>query len=418
VNRLASSNDATRIAATDAIEALGLEAIPALREAMTGQEGIGRQRAQQLLMRIGSRRLLRPTLVTVHARDRPIADVLSELSASAGVEIDIESPDDPRWSSRRISVDLGPISLFEALDRTGNSAGFRTHLSHAWGSASKSRARVRVGPYDGGTPPTSYAGPYRIVLESLHRHRESRQATTPAESAIREEFFGVLELAGEPGLVLERNGPVRLIEALDDQGRDLTLSTAEDSPSSGYSVRLWDSTDPPTLPIRLRMNLPSIRGRSIARLRGYIPIISLTRSDEVAAWPMAEAEGKTIAMGQTTIKIVKISHQGGIDSLELMVRDVPFPDSLSFPAGPRQVTLATLTRGITLDDMVRVEDVDGISYRSQTIATSPQKPDGFANYRMNLFPARPVKGPARTRIFGVTAVATEVPFDFKDLPIP
>ncbi|MDB5351709.1 MAG: hypothetical protein JWN86_2956 [Planctomycetota bacterium] len=417
-DRLASTKPDERFAAIDALDGLGLKALPALREAVRTTTGDARRHASEQIERIGTRRLLLPTMVSIEPRETSLTQALAALRSTSGFLIDIDPAKAGAPADPRIHLDSsGPLGFFETVDRIGQIGGFRHDPSPVYRYPALKGVRVRLVPFDAPPPPTSYAGPYRLTLISLNRHREVVQTRNPADLKVREDFTAKLEIEAEPGITIERNGPVRIQEAIDERGRDLHSSSISTPPPS-FSLRQWSQEQLSVLSHSIPLSLPADRGRSIARLRGYVPITSVARIDEIFSSPVADLEGKTLSGGGVTMKVIRSGLTQPAQFLEVTIKGEPTPDALAFVAGPRQTSLATVRLNYGLDDHLRIEDADGVPFGSTSNATSPPAPDGTMTFRVNLMSSRPSGHPARLRYFGVAAVATEIPFDFKDLPIP
>ena len=412
---LASAKPLERHATIDAIEARGLAALPALRAiAATGPAEV-RSLATELIDRISTRKLLRPTLVTVAKSHRKLADAVVALADASGFAIDLENVPD---AGREILIGgAEPIGFFEALDRLNPVGHVRLDPSPSYQVPAKRGVRVRLVPGDGTTPPSSYAGPYKVAIHALERHREVAQARPPAESKVREEFSVLLDVVAEPGILIDRNGPIRLHEATDEQGRDLRPASSRDA-NINMTQRQWSQEGLGTFAYRLPLALPTDRGRAIARLRGFVPITAITRTDELFSSPMEAIAGRAISGGGVTMRVMWATTTAGGGVLDVTIQGEPIPDLQAFAAGPRQTTLATLHLGLNPDDHLRIEDANGIPFTTSTNSTGPPLHDGSMSYRVTLFPGRATGPPAKLRYFAVAGVATEVPFDFRDLTIP
>jgi hypothetical protein len=259
-----------------------------------------------------------------------------------------------------------------------------------------------------------------VTLLGLERRREVVQAREPSAAKATEQFAATLDVVAEPGILIDRNGPVRLQEVVDDRGRDLRpdAGTPSGPVANPFSFRSWSQEQIGVLAHKLPLKLPEDRGRRIARLRGYVPITAVARTDEIFSAPLAGIQGKALGGGGVTLTVTHAGLASPTMFLEVTVRGEPVPDPNAFAAGPRQTTQATIRLGYHLDDHLRIEDADGQPYGTSASGTSPPGPDGTMHFRVNIFPGRPLKPPVRLRYFGVAAVAAEVPFDFKDLPIP
>ena len=415
---LASDDPARRFAAIDAIDARGLDALPTLRRIAEGGDAAAKGRAAALIERAGTRRLLRPTLVALDREAKDFAGAVASLSEQSGFGIELPNGREKQFQGPVPAArNEGPMGFFAAIDGLGAAGGFRLAPGSPYASAPRPGLRATLLPSDGPAAPTSYAGPYRVALARLQRSRRVEQVNPPAEAVVREEFGAGLELVAEPGILIQPNGPPRVVEAIDDRGRDLrapSLSTASPSPER----RDWASEILSSLDYGLPMHLPEDRGARVARLRGFLPILAVTRTDELFSSPIDGLQGRTLIGGGVTMKVNRVDLGVGTGFLEVVIQGEPPPMQVGFAAGPRQATMAALHLAFNPDDHLRIEDADGVAYHVASQGTSPMRADGSAAYRVNLFPTRPAKPPARLRYFGVTGVATEVPFEFVDLPIP
>ena len=414
---LASTKSDERHATIDAIEARGLAALPLLRViAATGPDEV-RTLANELIERISTRRLLRPTLVVLKRKDRKLTDAVAALADASGFAIDLENVQAQDAGRKVVIGGTEPIGFFEALDRLAVAGHVRHDPSASYQVPLKLGVRVRLVPGDGTTAPSSYAGPYKVAINALERHREVAQARPPAESTVREDFSVLLDVVAEPGIRIDRNGPIRLSEATDERGRDLRPASSQDlNTNTTYRQGSQDALG--TFAYRLPLALPAERGRTIANLRGFVPITAIARTDELFSSPMEGIEGKTISGGGVSLRVTRASMTGSSGVLDATIVGEPTPDLQAFAAGPRQTTLATLHLGFNPDDHLRIEDANGIPFTTSTTGTGPPMPDGSTSYRVTLFAGRATGRPAKLRYFAVAGVATEVPFDFRDLTIP
>jgi hypothetical protein len=413
---LASSKAEERNATIDAIEARGLAAIPLLREITATAPGDVRSRAMELIERIGCRRLLRATPVQLDQGDMTIGDAVSLLAKTSGYAIDLESAP---ATNRGISLDTeGSTGFFEALDRLAKGARLRHDPAPSFRVPPRSGVRVRLVEREGEMPPAAYAGPYKVAVRSLERHREVVEARPPAASVVREDFAVVLDVVAEPGILIDRNGPIRVQQAIDDQGRDLRAPSSQDAGSTATIHRQWPHEAIGMFTYHLPLKLPEDRGRTIARLRGFVPITAIVRTDELFSSPMNGIEGKTVSGGGITLRVGRASLTNNSGVLEVTIQGEPVPDFLAFAPGPRQTTQAMLHLGFNLDDHLRIEDANGIPFATTSNGTAPPAPDGIMAYRVTLLAGRATGPPVKLRYFGVAGVATEVPFEFRDLPIP
>ncbi len=404
-----------RAAALDALEAGGLRSLPALRAFSQRSTGEPRRAATDLIRRLGGIRMRRATRVQPVLKDVMLADAINDLAlptgATTGLWIRPESP----WRTATVSLLLTEsLTFFEAIDRLGEKNGFRAGLDPQKPELARSSPMFELVEREGPMPPTVYPGPYRISLVKLRRHHTVRQASARAEPMITHDFHAILEIAAEPGLLIQTHGSVRLNEAVDDQGHDLrsgrkaplrTVETAllADSPSQVQVLYL---------PVPLQ--LPASHGTILARIRGWVPVLTVCRTDELFSLSLDDLATPRVSGGGVTLQIDRRNFETAVKTLEVTIFGEEPPSSAEYAGGPRQTTQTILKLPYNLSDHMRVEDRNGLPLAATCIATAPPGPDGTMTYRVQI----PAKAPARIRYFGVAGVAIELPFDFRDLPIP
>jgi hypothetical protein len=410
---LGASAPAERDRAAGALEEVGLAALPALRAARTGNDPELARRIGALIDEIGRQRLLRPTIVTLDLDDQPLDDAVAALRRESGVALTLMPGADPRWRERHVTLHAPKgIGFWEALDRISAAGGVRLDAF-----PQPSGPTFRLIPYEGPPIPSVFAGPYRAIVTGLHVHRQVALASVPAESKVREEFRVGLQIDAEPGLIIEPNGLPRLLEAINDQDYDLRAAQVV-PPGRPFPnpIRRWDAPGLCSLAESITLKPAEPRGSKIKRLRGFVPITALARTGRVLSISLRGAEGQTFSAGGVTVTVQKFGVEHGRPTpLQLLVQGAPEPETPEPPPGPNQRTLGPLRLRFNPADHVQILDargrpiVGGINARPT--------PDGKGGILITFNPG-PNGSPAEFRYHDVAAVATEVPFDFVDLPLP
>lgn len=424
---LGARDPARREASYDALDALGPAALPALR---ASDDPAIRPIVAELIDRIGSRRLLRGTTRTLDDKEPKLGEVIARIRDAYGFAVQWDPPGDPDLVARPIAIpDQGPVPFWARLEAVGQAAGLRIETSFRPGS-DPNESPLRLVPADPGSRgPVAVVGPYRLALAYLDRYRSVTQLAPPAEPAIRQVFTVGLQIVPEPGIQVARNGPVRILDAVDDQGESLKPAggTATGVQENPFPFRRWTAQPLDVLTLGFLLELPPNRGARIARLRGHVPITAITRTDEILAIPLG-GEGDADRVASVGGIRVTVRGPARADILRIAIegeKPANPQGTGEMAAGPLQTTSSTLKPGFYLDDHLRIEDEKGHVFG---IATSPARglqpvnpaaPPAVLEYEIRLFPtARDMGPPARLRYFGVAAVAAEIPFEFRDLPIP
>jgi outer membrane protein assembly factor BamB len=314
VARLGSDLCAEREAATTALGAIGPPAVDALRRAANGPDPEARRRAGALTRAIDRRRetagLIEPRRLRLHYKDTPLAEAVADIARKSGLTIKL-APDRTRIDGRKITLDTGDVTFWEALDQFCAAAGLVELLPPASpnsGVASSSSVVVvrgmRGGPYAtdvlrtepddkpmeltlaDGKPvrqPSVTAGAFRVRTVPpgtplLHHRKDDGEV-----------LFG-LDVVADGGLHCQQAVGLRIDKALDEEGRPLAqlvtlfrpppptvvgrsnvvvnglpLTAPPDEPE-GLAARLVPVRLKPTTD-RLPHRLKEVRGTVVAQVR-------------------------------------------------------------------------------------------------------------------------------------------------------
>lgn len=419
--RVASADPAVREEAEGRLEEIGRPALPALRIALEKAENpAAARRLAELVDLIERRRLLRATPVALDERDVPVPAAVADLERRSGLRVALDPPDDPAWSSRRITLATpGPVGFWDAVDRLGAAGGFRVDAASFWSNSPKDVPAVRLVRGEPSPVRASYAGPYRVDLVSLDRHRRAVLPRAGQTIRVADEFAASLQLAAEPGVLLDRNGPPRLLEALDDRGADLRPPSTRDTSSRGmgFPFRQWRPTLV-TQAYRIPLAIPAGRGGTLKRLRGALPVFAFARTGPLMVAPLGGIANRPMSASGVTLTVRRADRQGaGAWVLQAVVRGEPHATTPAVAAGPRQLTLTPLHPPFQPDDHIEVVDDRGRPFLVSSNGITP-RPDGSIEFTIFVH-TNPQYGPPSTlRYYGLVAEATEVPFLFEDVPMP
>ncbi len=375
--RLAAADPAVREEAEGRLEEMGRDALPALRiAAEKAEDPVAARRLADLIDLIERRRLLRATPVALDLKDVPVAEALAALSRTSGLRVAHDPPDDPAWAQARITfATRGPIGFWEAVDRLGVAGGFRVEPVSFWANSPKDVPAVRLVRGEGSPVRPSYTGPYRVELTSLDRHRQVARPREGRAPKVVDAFTAALQLIAEPGILVDRNGSPRVLEALDDRGADLRPPSARDpsSPRVGFSFRQWR----PTLEVesyRIPLAIPAARGGTLKRLRGVLPIVAYARTGPLLAVPLGAAVNRPLSASGVTLTVRRLERQAGfVWALQAIVRGEAHTTTPTTAAGPRQLTLAPVRPPFHPDDHIQVLDDQGRPFLVSTGGNTPRR---------------------------------------------
>jgi hypothetical protein len=406
--RLGAARYPEREAAARALEALGRDALPALRAARRSEDPEVRARSAALLARIEAEAMVRPTLVRLDFRDRPLAEVLDALAGHGGVRLRLLAPSGGPLAARPVTLqESEPVTFWEAIDQLGRAAWLRSELrSVAVGDAIG--FGIAFEPAGERLAPTSCDGAFRVKLANLTSRRDLD--LDPPGGATSASLSGRLLVSGEPRLILGQAGDLRLTEATLDTGRSLLADPEPPEAALPAADSIVEFSGGPEL------NLPLVfpvahdpAARSIARLRGSVPVAVACPAPEPMVVPLSHA-GQAVSgedLG-VTVEAIRPAEEGDRFVLALRFRAQPW--------SPRALTdLASVAAGSLLEQQLRVFDAHG---RAGAVALVRAEPDGD-ELQLHVLAVLPEGGPpARLVLHAMIRAVVEVPFAFGDVPLP
>ena len=332
VARLGSPRFREREDAAKQLETLGLAALPALRAAKTTRDPEIQTRARRLRDRIERVLMLRPSLVALNARDRPLNEIVASIGPQARVKVMLEGQGRglfQTWPKATV-VESKPLPFWDALDRVCRAGNVRRSLSTQGSGEDESSESVGLVmlnelPKKLKHFPTYNHGPFQVRLVKFRREREL--SLDQKEDDPTEQFQAILAIAAEPRLAIGVNGAPRLIEAIDDRGRSLKPL---DGPKDGGNDPDMAPGIPFDIPpevagdqmITIPLRLPKDVGQKIARLRGTISLHVAGLREDPLEIPLTDAIGKTFRDGDLSVLVQNVKNEAdGSSSVDVLLRD-------------------------------------------------------------------------------------------------
>ena len=441
VTRLGSPKYVDREAAAADLERLGRRAIPALRSARDARDIEIRTRASALIGKIEGALLTTPTMVTLDFEDQALPEVVKALSEQAGIKVGLIPENSPNWPNRRVTLrEPVPIPFWKAMDRLCESA----RLQSNFGVQGLPSSREPVFPlFDGGPRmlgPTSDSGPFRTSLLSLHYQRDvtftqgvsmvpRRNAVPPPPMppgmvhslpqstgpAVSEQFYAQIQVAAEPRLSLSQHGPLKILEAVDDRGQSL-LPESGDGPVTQRFSGYFGVTSGSALQLQAPLRRPDQPGQSIQRLRGTLPILVSTRKPDPLVVPLqgGAGTGKTYINDDVSLNVVdvRVNPANNQTMIDLVVRSGAHPGPGFAPPGDNGPEMM-IQRPDLHQQQIEVVDSQG---RVMAWYHSSFDTEG-SRMTLTLTP-HDQAAPAELHYFGLARAATEVSFEFSNVPMP
>jgi hypothetical protein len=434
IARLGAPRFADREAAASALEALGRAALPSLQAARQHPDLEIRSRVNGLVIKIEGALLLEPTPVRLDFQDRPVEEVIPEIARRAGIPLVYNV----RGPSRMITLlSERPVPFWEALDRLCEAGGLGYAFNPPNGSNLNNRALLLAPGFEGMGGRRSDHGPFRVNLIGLHYERnlvfvggpdplptlrrfapDAPPPVPPVPSTdgrlATEQFVVRIQAASEPHLSVRQTGPLKLTAAADDLGRSLLPTTA--SAPTPYGLGNPGVGINP-LQFAIALKLPPRPGQTIRLLRGSIPVSVSTRRPDPLVVPLAAASGKTFRNQDATIVVHDARAATNANQLSIELTVTPDPSRL----GSAEALDAELDPMMFRSDVgqLQIELTDAAGHLVSWFPSSNIQNGEETRLTIITIPSPTSPGvPTTLRYFGSIRTAAEIPFEFRDVPMP
>src|SRR5262245_2252650 len=465
VAQLGSAEYAHREEAMRALDALGPAALEALRRAAKGDDAEVRLRAGALVRDIERRaeaaRFLEPQRLRLVYQDTPLAAAVADFTRKTGLPLKL-APGKVKEAGRRVTLDSGEVTLWEAYDQFCRKAGLvdatpKTTFSAAGGTATVSTSviivngNMRVIPSDilrpetpekeeplllaDGTPvalPTHDAGALRLVA------LPPDTVLTVPEKEEGEVVLG-LEASVEPRLRWQKAVGLRIDRAVDDQGQGLKArgGAVGKPPSARGNAAMFvngvpvyaddESAEKPVRQAAVLLRPGDRPAKMLKELSGTLVVLVQVPPQELAAVDnVLRAAGKPVAgAGGSSLKVLEIAREDdGEVRLRLLVDSPPrgLDDKSALPSN-----LVMMVNGRTVgagnDEPLSALNFALLDDRGRPFqavkAVNTGKRSGTAReLELSYQPEGGAGPPARFVYTGRRSVLLDVPFTLKDVPLP
>jgi hypothetical protein len=446
VRQLGSEDFAERTAAAQALDALGGDAVPALRAALEDTDPEVRRLAAEVLQgverRLETARLLAPQRLRLVYKDVPVAEAVEEFARRTGFAVRLR--DEPALAGKRLTLDTGETTFWDAFaqlcDRAGlaeappppappvrqvEPEGFRARRPRIL-KEDAALNQVIEGPVllaAGRAAPAFQAGALRLQVVPPDPGAAPQPGLVPLTLEVRTD-----PRVGWHGLIR-----LRLDAALDEHGRPLRLPPAffghpySRSLFPEGAIVIWDGEQPPRLENLRRVTLAlQADGPPPRRLREVRGVVTgeVRAPDEVLARieDLANAAGKAVPTpdgGKVQVKEVRDEGDGAW-AVRVDVSDPPLDAGLGgvrvVNFGARPVPVKVLVSEREGNCPFTAVDARGRRLRLAT-GSCTNTPDGVAQYTLIFQAARDQGGPAELRLSGPRDALVEVPFVLRDVPL-
>jgi hypothetical protein len=454
IAELGSKNFRDRESATQALGRLGTRVLDALRRAAQGSDPEIRRRAALLVQKIEQQlerdRLLAPRRLRLAYENVSVTEAINDLARRTGYPI--VPGDRSRLADRRLTMDTGETTFWEAFDQLCRKAGLVERraqpvrgqqdrvINDGRGNqiiiveqAYSNRARPPEHPLVlvEGTPeslPTWHAGGVRIRALPPNAPHPGVQKTS-------HQTYVLLEAMPEPAIKWHGVVDVQVERAVDDQGQILDQALAN-NPADGLDLELglnalpfvevdgeFVGSDPHQIEVRLRRGKePS---RLLRELRGSVAGRVETRETLVAIEDLAKAVDKSFHVSDgSTLHLAEFRRDDeGQGRLRIQLETPRMRGgrgAAQVIRGNRRIIF--LNRGDTMTTGGGDWSlVDAGGRKVPMVAVSQRVMGGINGLSQETsftFHAKDVKSPLKLLYSGSRTVTVEIPFTLKDVPLP
>ncbi len=389
----------------------------------------------------GERPLTDPAKIVLDFRDRTVSEVVQEIEKRSGETVKAYGfaatkgevgksrfePPDLSWRARKVTLESSePVPFWQAIDRLAKAGRVKYRIAHFGNTGALYTGVIFEGE---GSPPglADSSGPFRVGMLGI---RESHETTlvrrvsarsTPSRISMPNarlalaprgggSMYAELDVAAEPGLVCRRDGPLEVIEVVDEFGRDLRLPAQEEGAKAYQVFAGLGAEMAPLLRIPLKRFEPGVKSRTIKKLRGRIPVeIGRLQPKPAVTIPLGNSEGKTFQGGGVEFKVEKDETEpGGL--IKLAINGQLLGQEEPNRRGARVTSLMTY--------QISVVDAQGQAVSFQS-SSSGGDGDGALSFTYEYDPKMAwSKPPAEFRYYDLDRVSWKIPFKFDEVPLP
>jgi hypothetical protein len=432
VSQLGSPRYKTREAAESSLAELGRSALPALRAARNSPDLEIQIRATGLISRIEGSLLAQSSMISLDFQDTPIDQVIQSINQQSGLTLVLNPELHPGLTSRKVTLKSSePVPFWKAIDALCQ-AGKLHYIPGAQPTQGQRDGAFLL--FDGPSmkpEPVSDSGPFRVLVTSVQPQAEIQLAQRrpqpfdgrqrmmiaggdprPSLPDLARQFSLQLLVTGEPRLSIYQNGLPKVTVAVDDKGQSLLV------PSEAITfqhVAGYNGVSPsPTVRFRVDLIRPEAAGQKIRLIRGTIPVTVASRKSEPLEVPLEGSIGK-LFKNEDVVLMVNDSRRARTNTtslIELSIRPmgqvpraIPFGEGEPFGYRPD-----------TPQQQIEILDAEGKTlswFPSSTFYNGDE-----TRLTLTIVGRGTTPVPATIRYHSLVRASIDVPFEFRQLPMP
>src|SRR5262249_42983019 len=183
IAQLSSKDFQVRDKASKDLPALGKEALPAMQKARANSDPEVRRRLDEIIPPLERAIALAPKLVTLHMTNKPVMEVMAELSKQSGYKIQPLNEWAPQGAANEparkdkivYTFHFDKMPFWQVFDKICEASGITLQQGYwGWGDDS-----LRVYQQEAYVPFSCYTGPFKVFATGFNYSRQNNFGTLP-----------------------------------------------------------------------------------------------------------------------------------------------------------------------------------------------------------------------------------------------
>jgi hypothetical protein len=409
IEQLADRDFHIRDVAQKSLANVGVEALPELKKARAHSDPEVRRRLDEVIPPLARKLALSPKLITLHMIERPMRDVLAELTRQTGYKIGAWPDSQPNNRDPNVyTFHLDNVPFWQALDQICEAGGLS--MQQNWGDD-----MMRLYAQDIYVPFVSYQSAFRIVATGFTYNRNNQFGQMPRNVGVVQPVLQhdnlqlTLTIAAEPKLPMMRAGAIRILEAEDDEHHSM-IAPAPEFANDPFNRRYYyPGNFRSFLQTSQAQLLPASKtAQFVKKLRGVIPVTIVSEQKELVVTDrLLTSKGKKFKAGGITFHIEDVT--------ELPGKQYQFRVTVSEDGKSGNFSDGSLFQ--SLQQRMQIQDDKGVVRPFNLMSTSTG--NNSIQFTFMLQPqAGNVGNPTRLVYLAWETLEHEVEFEFHDLPLP
>jgi hypothetical protein len=382
-----------------------------LQKARTHTDAEVRRRVQDLIAQLERMEALTPKVLTLHMVNKPLKDVIDEVARQTGYKLPLPSGSPPEQAKKFHTFHFDKVPFWKAFDQICDAGGLalqQVYQPNGLGS-------FQLAYQDAAVPFRSYNGVFKVIATGFNYSRSNnltifRGSTFPTRNSY-ESLNANFMVAIEPRLPILKVGRIRIIAAEDEDKRAMRLAGGD-----RYNPWEWEYYNNGMQRSYMQhastaLVWPSKDSRMVKTLKGVVPVTLLSEQrPTVVTDKLMTVKGQKFQVGGASFTVVDVVTQPN--------KQYEIKMSYTDNNSEHQYDYNNL---YTLRDRITVQNEKGDNIPANVNIT--QYNDGnsceFSIQTQGGGDPKAKTGvPTKLTFLVWVKMGHEVPFEFKDLPLP